>query len=88
MTAHTPGPWKWHRVQAPQSVTEYTLKGPDVLCRYWHDISQSHDALLIAAAPDLLEALESLLKFPDHGHSNAIDAWDKARAVISKAKGG
>ena len=58
---YTPGPWTWESVQAEQSVTEHSLSGPDVLCRYWHDKPPSPDACLIAAAPTLLEALEALL---------------------------
>ena len=57
MSAHTPGPWKWVRVAKDQCVPEFTLRGPNVLCRYWYDKPPSGDAHLIAAAPDLLVAL-------------------------------
>lgn len=60
-TGHTQGPWKWEKVvgpiSGPQTVTEWTLKGPDVLCRFWYDRPPGFDALLIAAAPDMLMAL-------------------------------
>lgn len=38
---------------------------------------------LIAAAPDLLEALEEVVAISDRKH----DAWDKAKQAIAKAKG-
>lgn len=41
------------------------------------------DALLIAAAPDLLEALQEVIAISDRKH----DAWDKAKAAIAKALG-
>jgi len=52
LEAATPGPWKWEVVIAEQSVTEHTLKGPDVLCRYWYDRPPSGDGELIAHAPE------------------------------------
>jgi hypothetical protein len=41
------------------------------------------DARLIAAAPDLLEALKELIAITDRDHV----AWDKAKAAIAKAEG-
>jgi hypothetical protein len=41
------------------------------------------NAHLIAAAPDLLEALESMLAITDRDHV----VWDEAREAIAKAKG-
>ena len=40
------------------------------------------DARLIAAAPDLLEALKELV-----GYTNKPGAWDRARAVIEAVEG-
>jgi hypothetical protein len=48
--------------------------------------SVPEDARLIAAAPDLLEALEELL-VQREGHYSTQTAWDKARAAIAKARG-
>lgn len=39
---------------------------------------------LIAAAPELLAALEEVVRISDRKH----DAWDAAHAAIAKAKGG
>jgi hypothetical protein len=41
------------------------------------------NAHLIAAAPELLEALEAVVAISDRKH----DAWDAAKAAIAKAKG-
>ncbi len=78
---HTPGPWQWERLIETDNrprVAEFTLKGPDVLCRYWYDNPPSIDARLIAAAPDLFEAI-----------INSDDAhWTVAmRAALAKATG-
>ena len=46
-----------------------------------------HNARLIAAAPDLLEALEGLLDLHSDDLQHAGPAWDAASAAIAKAKG-
>jgi len=93
MSKHTKGPWAWDEPpaksheghnwidSAPWLVDE---NGKDVLsgqivCK------SDYDALLIAAAPDLLEALEACM---DYGSITGAD-WvaEKARAAITKAKG-
>lgn len=52
--------WTWERVADAGCVVEFTLNGPDVLCRYWYDKPPSADALVIAAAYDLLDAAKKL----------------------------
>jgi hypothetical protein len=42
------------------------------------------DAKLIAAAPDLLEALREVVRISDRKHP----AWDKAKSAINKAVAG
>lgn len=102
-TNHTPAPW-WptdHGVRDRggyiahmNSVQRY--EGQDE--RYAREVAQREaDKLLIAAAPDLLEALEDMLAV--HGvrceHARADSSiptsWvklsDKARAAIAKATG-
>jgi hypothetical protein len=41
------------------------------------------NARLMAAAPDLLRALQEVVRISDRKH----DAWDRARAAITKAGG-
>ena len=93
-TQHTPGPWKAHFEEA------YFVTGPDLgrVALMLH-LKGAHglggrrsgdesaaNCRLIAAAPDLLEALENTLKFlvsETCEHPAAVSA----RAVIAKAKG-
>ena len=46
-------------------------------------VNRTNDAHLMAAAPDLLEALEAVLSVADR----ATYEFDKARAAIAKARG-
>ena len=91
MAGHTPGPWYI------EPTGERTCNGPTVSIDQsplkivarpdWHLDHEEYmaNARLIAAAPDLLEALENLLEeclgvdFQDNG------AKDAARAAIAKA---
>lgn len=103
MSKHTEGPWE---------VNEETIGGRVVAriigARYpggYKPIATlssgftyfAEDARLIAAAPDLLEALIFLVKAKDakdrHGDTEVYrslkaDAWDQARSAIAKAEGG
>ena len=104
MSKHTPGPWTYDQGQyadwgcvkdasgflVAKSVVPY---GTDQnACRRERIDPCEANARLIAAAPDLLEALETLESMPDersiHDISNEeLAAWEKARAAIAKAKG-
>ena len=46
-------------------------------------VNRTNDAHLMAAAPDLLEALEAVLSVADR----ATHEFDKARAAIAKSRG-
>lgn len=80
---HTPGPWPIERRR-----NAITAIGPCVADEYggfaWLDVSKA-DSGLIAAAPDLLNAVLFLLSNPNNRISSAdINA---ARAAIAKATG-
>ena len=81
MNTHTPGPWKIRAEEADEEywVTEdhYTV-GPAKI------VYKIEDARLIAAAPELLEALKGVLRVADR----KTDEFDAARAAINKATGG
>ena len=77
MADHTPGPWE------AQWETVYQVDGFG-LC-YLEGKRAKADALLIAAAPDLLEV--ALVIVSDGHISIPIAIQDKARAAIAKAKG-
>lgn len=89
---HTPGPWivKFHLPQEGKPMYELKGSGP------WMSTSSQLEAnaSLIAAAPELLEALRKMAGFhqcndnPDHGYSlHAQQEVEKAWDVIAKAEG-
>ena len=69
---HTPGPWEPYWVSP--SFWRITRQGKDIA-------ATEANTRLMAAAPELLEALEALVGLWDDS------TWDKARAAIAKAKG-
>lgn len=82
---HTPGPWKidygYNR--------SINFIGPCVPDQYagssWLAVKEE-DAILIAAAPDLLDALKGMLEvFGDEFGMGDSSVCDDARAAISKA---
>jgi hypothetical protein len=82
MGKHTKGPWSYR-------LDDSDVWAGDVrVCRKPHNVSAydkewQANARLIAAAPDLLAALEDLL-------DQSEESWrdrDQARAAIAKAKG-
>lgn len=83
---HTPGPWV---ISYPSRRSRPHIRTPDGI--YVMDggsgssrpsVRQLADARLIAAAPELLEALQMLLEFPNTG-----PATSAARAALAKATG-
>ena len=92
---HTPGPWIWRVEDGPQwfldpgiliiegGMTDGTPDGDEI---------DRANARLIAAAPDLLEALKEALDAWDthnkHGDGMQGHWASDARAAIAKAKGG
>lgn len=104
-TKHTPGPWvaqrDWESVFSPDpEELEFYMKRPIVAIRsltadkdvaLCHDLFEFNpaDAQLIAAAPDLLEALEELEQLVSAHIGEEADNWCKSsRAAIAKATGG
>lgn len=95
-TKHTPGPWEWDgsvwnydsENEAPWLVQSGSDHRVFVLLGSIK-ANKEADARLIAAAPELLEALQMLVA--DFGDYPASErpclAFDKARAAIAKATG-
>jgi hypothetical protein len=73
---HTPGPW------CAKYPVVYSASGSELLHIDEYDCATVFDARLIAAAPDLLEALQYIVQ---NGPSSA--AWAFAIAAIVKATG-
>jgi len=101
MTKWTPGPWVRyfdnecnHFYIAQQDGAPYTPNYSDVACMRvetyggeYHAIQQSN-ANLIAAAPELYEALDSLANhFPPCATEGEFEALNAAYAALAKARG-
>ncbi len=93
MTTHTPAPWHWHNLG-----DDWCIDGPDQITPIVAPDRKPTpaDARLIAAAPDLLAALEAIITSLDKNtHFGAyqwindkqtVAAFAQARAKIAKAK--
>lgn len=88
---HTPGPWK--AVRPGEFCDHWEIVSDDefawnIACA-WKNIVDDPDgeanARLIAAAPELLAALESIEN--DCGHIPGL-IWEMRNAAIAKARGG
>lgn len=94
-TKHTPGPWvlEDNPTVNGQQVASFEKSGVMAGNRCLQVIVRSNnaaDASLIAAAPEMLEALQRLVEIED-GPGMAVIGWcdalDAARAAIAKATG-
>jgi hypothetical protein len=93
--SHTPAPWTVSELDAGGEVSEYHIfiePGVAVIERKVEGKDQCDmaDARLIAAAPDLLEALQKLLShgtFDDYPNTIEWYAVRDARAAIARATG-
>ncbi|MCK6810639.1 hypothetical protein L8R73_13285 [Enterobacter bugandensis] len=96
----TPGPWRFDEQEtlsggpvfyiAQDDNAKYTPNYSDVsqTCSGELKHIQKANAQLIAAAPDLLEALQSIIDLQTRGYVVLGDKYtDMARAAISKALG-
>lgn len=89
MSKHTPGPWVSIRYLDSRF---YELGSNEFHARlaFTHGAGDTDEAnmRLIAAAPDLLEALENLADYIDErAGDNECRPLENARAAIAKAKG-
>ena len=93
---HTPGPWRWSDVhRASDGGYTWSLIGQggygilscDGEGNSPQGIGDYDNARLIAAAPDLLEALQNLLAVHEGEGGTRYHAGDIARAAIAKATG-
>ena len=87
MSQHTPGPWKivdsWedHTIEGPKGEEIIFQDGP-----YQTPSIKEANARLIAAAPEMLKALEMLVE--KIKNDEWFEDWSKiATSVIDKAKG-
>jgi hypothetical protein len=93
MKKHTPGPWA--TLDRADDSRTHISNGAHIVCTLGTtrtDGSPNHspNALLIAAAPDLLSALEEMMAvFQDHEQydEESAEVIQSARAALRKAKG-
>lgn len=86
----TPGEWRWFTSNSHKRLSS-VLSGKDGDVLYAYNDSTGfpmvgcteNDMALIAAAPELLEALQAVVAVADR----ATDEFDMARAAIKKALG-
>lgn len=100
MSAHTPGPWSFRGSLGPHS--NPGLKGPHIvenatgiqicILNGWRTEVSEANARILAAAPELYEALEAMLAEFNEQMSGIVHdelaAISKARAALAKARGG
>jgi hypothetical protein len=89
MTAHTAGPWKTNISIHPDDQV-FDATGVMVAdCKWTNHVHTEREAnaLLIAAAPELLDALKGLLAISDRYTGVGLREVDAARTAIAKAEG-
>ncbi|MFB1777350.1 hypothetical protein ACEY8N_05825 [Salmonella enterica subsp. enterica] len=96
---YTPGPWQWWksnsflRLSSQATGKDGGVILPSYVMKDGHSslIVSKEDMNLIAAAPDLLEALQLAVKAMAEGRNVTYPEWygviNKARSAISKALG-
>lgn len=91
-TKFTPGPW---RVSQTYPVGDYCIHAAGCPWQLAYIAANTNvdwpleaNAHLIAAAPDLYAALERTLSYlTSYPGNSGINAWEQARAALSKARG-
>lgn len=87
---HTPGPWTARPRRTGDSWwVEAPIEGGRLgyLAECVGRNASEANALLVAAAPDLLQALRDVLEMIDHEIPVSVGSLGKARAAIAKAEG-
>lgn len=88
MSAYTPGPWFWAD-NVPDAPPQYRMiVDADGFTVCDPSPMSEHDARLIAAAPDLLAALEACLHRLDAHDEQSAPECLAARAAIERATNG
>ena len=92
MSEYTPGPWAFFDTHPDKACYYIQEKNhlDEIAAIYRYERNPCNtlaDARLIAAAPELLEALKMMLEMSEMGGFGKAYAEDVARAAIAKAKG-
>ena len=92
MSKHTPGPWSWIAYNPQSNQMELLEAATGDVCNFGRDTQyypscgeppSPADMRLITAAPDLLAALQGVVRVADR----ATVEFDAARSAIKKATG-
>lgn len=83
--SHTPGPWSFEEPNW-DSLPFLMAGNGDAVATFFSEPENSDDIPLLAAAPELYEALENLIDFLFHGKKNC-QAILRAKAALAKARG-
>lgn len=88
----TPGPWESKTIHGDLKVIQkgsYEKLAPGMVSyRCVTELENKHDAKLIAAAPDLLEALQELVFLYEHDEGcRNLAEYKRAKSAIAKALG-
>lgn len=83
----TSGPWHLEETKGSDGERSYTIRGGGWIVAF--NVDFEDNANLIAAAPDLAEALWLLLDAVEYKRTHGIleDAMTAARSALSRAKG-
>lgn len=90
-TKFTPGPWKVensiyeHMHSEIASVASGSERG---IAQVWKHPNAMTDARLIAAAPEMLEALKAIYEWQSGSLLLSTELWEQMRHAIAKAEGG
>ena len=95
MTEFTKGPWKpdWKKPGVIRGIDAAdggsVIMAEEYAGSAWIGVENLHDIHLIAAAPDLYEALSNLVRITDEGFNltSISVAIQIARAALAKARG-
>lgn len=88
---HTPGPWSLNPARSTRVDLIDNPKGEAVGEVVWVDVRNPADAMLIVAAPELLEALKAFVETMDSlppSDETSLRVWDRyndAKDAIRKA---
>ena len=88
MNKHTPGPWRVVEDRVPASLEVYSGKTAIAECwRRAETETELANARLIAAAPELLDALQYLANVCPAINAQGEEAHQRASAAVAKAVG-
>lgn len=84
---HTPAPWSLNPARSTRVDLIDNAKGEAVGEVVWVDVRNPADARLIVAAPQLLDALKSMLAAADSGDMDSLaNAATDARKLINEVQ--